>query len=64
MFGSPVRVGFQGAGQGSRQPAGGSDGPVERLDQQTDREARLKAYRAKDQALDAVAEALDLELLD
>jgi hypothetical protein len=40
------------------------EGSPKRLDQQSERDQRLAAYRSKDQALDAVAEALDLELLD
>ncbi len=36
----------------------------QRLDQRGDREGRLQAYRAKDQALDTAAELLDLELTD
>ena len=35
-----------------------------RLSRQTDRDERLKQYRAKDPTLDAVAEAFDLELLE
>jgi DNA polymerase-3 subunit gamma/tau len=35
-----------------------------RLDERTDRAERLRRYRAKDPALDAMADALDLELLD
>ncbi|MDH3495252.1 MAG: DNA polymerase III subunit gamma/tau [Gemmatimonadota bacterium] len=65
VFGAPARVTFRA---GARARAGGASGPAgsggQRLDQQTDRAQRLKAYRAKDQALDAVADALDLELLD
>jgi DNA polymerase-3 subunit gamma/tau len=63
VMGSPVRITFRA--EGSRQaesPASGATG--RRLDQQSDRDQRLKTYRAKDQGLDAVAEALDLELLD
>jgi hypothetical protein len=51
--------------------AGGADSagsppppPPARLDQASDRAERLRSYRTKDQALDAVAETLDLELLD
>ena len=39
-------------------------GSGKRLDRRTDAEERLKTYRSKDPALDAAAEALDLELLD
>ena len=42
----------------------GEGSPVRRLDQRADRRQRLEAYRKKDQALDAVAESLDLELLE
>ncbi len=42
----------------------GEGSPVQRLDQHTDRRQRLEVYRKKDQALDAVAESLDLELLE
>jgi DNA polymerase-3 subunit gamma/tau len=35
-----------------------------RLDEDTDRDERLRLYRSKDPALDAVADALDLELLE
>jgi DNA polymerase-3 subunit gamma/tau len=45
-------------------PKAGSETAGRRLDSAGDREQRLKAYRAKDQALDAVADALDLELLE
>ena len=63
-FATAVRAIFQPAG-GARGPDGAaSAGVVRRLDQQSERDQRLRAYRAKDQALDAVAEALDLELLD
>jgi DNA polymerase-3 subunit gamma/tau len=63
-LGAPVRVVLCPA-DGERGPAGGAGGgAARRLDQQSDRDQRLRAYRAKDQALDAAAEALDLELLD
>jgi hypothetical protein len=35
-----------------------------RLDDTSDREERLRLYRRKDPALDAAADALDLELLE
>jgi hypothetical protein len=35
-----------------------------RLDREGDRGERLKGYRAKDPSLDAMADALDLELLE
>jgi hypothetical protein len=58
-----VRVTFR-AGSPDQAQAPPSGGPGRRLDQQGERDQRLKAYRSKDQGLDAVAEALDLELLD
>jgi DNA polymerase-3 subunit gamma/tau len=61
---APVRVVFQAAGADRSAERGVSAGPARRLDQQGERDQRLLAYRAKDQALDAAAEALDLELLD
>ncbi len=48
-------------------PPGGDDQPPEgprRLDEEANRAERLRQYRAKDEALDAVADALDLELLE
>jgi DNA polymerase-3 subunit gamma/tau len=62
VFGARLRVAFRPAGSGAGRAAGGTEG--RRLDPQADRGERLKAYRAKDRALDAMAEALDLELLD
>ena len=38
--------------------------PPRRLDRGTDREERLRRYRKKDPALDAIAEALDLEVIE
>jgi len=62
VFGARLRVAYKPAGPGAvaepRTPEG------RRLDPQADRGERLKAYRAKDQALDVMADALDLELLD
>jgi DNA polymerase-3 subunit gamma/tau len=63
VAGSVVRVTFRPEAQGAGQSAP-SGGGGRRLDQQADRDQRLAAYRSKDQALDAVAESLDLELLD
>ncbi|MDH4350394.1 MAG: hypothetical protein OEW56_04520, partial [Gemmatimonadota bacterium] len=62
VFGTRLSVTYRGAAE----PASAAAGPPEskRLDQHSDRGERLKAYRAKDQALDAMADALDLELLD
>lgn len=45
-------------------PEGGAKPAPERLDQNRDRETRLKAYRARDKALDAAAESMDLELIE
>jgi len=53
-----------GVAPGPTATPAGPGGAAKRLDQHGDRDHRLQAYRAKDQALDAVAEALDLELLD
>ena len=64
VFGARLRVQFvpaNGAGEGGKQ---GRGKVPQRLDQHADRGERLKAYRAKDQALDALADAMDLELLD
>jgi DNA polymerase-3 subunit gamma/tau len=64
VFGAELRVRYIPAtgpdAAGTGVPGTGS----QRLDQRTDRGERLKAYRAKDQALDAMVEGLDLELLD
>jgi DNA polymerase III subunit gamma/tau len=62
VFGARLRVSYRPAGAGAAGEA--KPGEPRRLDQQADRGERLKAYRAKDQALDAMADALDLELLD
>jgi DNA polymerase-3 subunit gamma/tau len=63
VAGVAVRVVLRSGGpQGGQTPP--SEGAPRRLDQQSERDQRLAAYRSKDQALDAVAEALDLELLD
>jgi DNA polymerase-3 subunit gamma/tau len=46
-------------------PAGGGEAASpKRLNGDSDRQKRLEAYRQKDPALDAAADALDLELLD
>ncbi len=45
-------------------PSGTESRDAQRLDAGADKEERLKSYRSKDKALDAVAEALDLELTD
>jgi hypothetical protein len=59
VFGARLRVSYGSAPGAPARPSQGR-----RLDQQADRDQRLKAYRAKDQALDAIAEGLDLELLE
>ncbi len=60
VVGRRVRTTFRSAKSGAP-PAGG---PGRRLDDTADRERRLRLYREKDPALDAAAEALDLELLE
>ena len=62
VFGARLRVAYRPVGAGGEAPPPATEG--RRRDAQTDRGERLKAYRAKDQALDAMADALDLELLD
>jgi DNA polymerase-3 subunit gamma/tau len=62
VFGARLRVAYRPVGAGAEAPPPATEG--RRRDAQTDRGERLKAYRAKDQALDAMADALDLELLD
>jgi hypothetical protein len=64
VFGAALRVRYIPATGPEEAGAGDRSTGSQRLDQRTDRGERLKAYRAKDQALDAMAEALDLELLD
>jgi hypothetical protein len=61
VVGSRVHVAYESAPKPDevRLPA-----EPQRLDRDTDREARLRHYRQKDPALDAVADALDLELLE
>ena len=62
VMGTIVQVVYQTVGRG------GSDAVTpaepERMDRNRDREERLRTYRSKDAALDAMAEALDLELLE
>ena len=60
VLGSPLGVVVRPAGPAA--PSGG--GEPRRLNRDLEREERLQRYRAKDAALDAAAEALDLELLD
>jgi hypothetical protein len=62
VFGAPLRVVYRAPADTHE-----ADAPVvegRRLDAEADRNGRLKAYRAQDQALDVVADLLDLELLD
>ena len=61
VTGHRVPVSLQEAGA---EPSGASGREPRRLDDGTDREKRLHHYREKDPALDAAAEALDLELLE
>lgn len=60
VIGQRVRTTFRSA----ESPSTTSTPPGRRLDDSTDRERRLQHYREKDPALDAAAEALDLELLE
>jgi DNA polymerase-3 subunit gamma/tau len=62
VFGARLRVAYRPAGAGTEAAPPATE--TRRRDQQADRGERLKAYRAKDQALDTMADALDLELLD
>ncbi len=63
-FGAPIHVAFAPApGPAGAGPAPEAPAP-KRLDTQSDRVERLRAYRQRDQALDALADPLDLELLD
>jgi DNA polymerase III subunit gamma/tau len=64
VFGAELRVRYIPATGSEAAGTANREGGPPRLDQRTDRGERLKAYRAKDQALDAMADALDLELLD
>jgi len=61
VLGSAVDVAYRSASQPAATP---SPAEPKRLDREGDREERLRQYRAKDGSLDAVADALDLELLD
>ena len=59
VVGEAMRVIFQpeeSANEGATEPR--------RRDQRSDRDERLRRYRDRDKALDAAADALDLELLD
>ena len=61
VTGHRVSVTLQAAGA---EPAPETAREARRLDRDADREKRLRHYREKDPALDAAAEALDLELLE
>lgn len=61
VFRRPVVVACRAAAGSSSDATPRSPG---RLSEETDREERLRHYRSQDPALDAVAEALDLELLE
>jgi DNA polymerase-3 subunit gamma/tau len=61
VVGRRVRTTFRSAGS---EPSTSATPQVRRLDDASDREQRLRLYREKDPALDAAAEALDLELLE
>jgi DNA polymerase III subunit gamma/tau len=64
VFGVKLRVALQGSKPAGGPKAAAASNEPRRLDAETDREERLKAYRAQDQALDVAADVLDLELLD
>jgi hypothetical protein len=57
---SPLRVQFKSAGDSGQVVSG----PPRRLDRSAEQQERLKQYREKDPALDAIAEALDLEVIE
>jgi hypothetical protein len=61
VVGKSVRIVYRAAAE--QRPQAPAPEP-KRLDRDGDRDERLKHYRAKDGSLDAVADALDLELLD
>lgn len=58
VLGASLRLMVRAAGGGE------SGDEPRRLNQQTDREERLRSRRARDPALDSVADAMDLELLE
>ncbi len=60
VTGRPATVRYRPVGEGR---TAASEAP-RRLDRDADRDERLRIYRTRDQSLDAVAEALDLELLE
>ncbi len=57
---SSVRVQFKSAGDSGQVESG----PPRRLDRGAEQQERLKQYRDRDPALDAIAEALDLEVIE
>ncbi len=57
---SPVRVQFKSAGHSGQVELG----QPRRLDRSAEQQERLKRYREKDPSLDAIAEALDLEVIE
>ena len=61
VMGAKVRVQYRPA---ARPAAERTREEPKRLDRESDRQERLRVYRSKDAALDAVADALDLELLE
>ena len=61
VVGKSVRIVYRATAEQRAQPPAAEP---KRLDRDGDRDERLKHYRAKDGSLDAVADALDLELLD
>jgi DNA polymerase-3 subunit gamma/tau len=64
VLAAEMRLVFRPVGGARNEQTSEVGGPARRLDQQAARDQRLQAYRAKDQALDAIVDALDLELLD
>jgi hypothetical protein len=62
VMGTTVQVVYQAVGRGETDAVAPAE--PKRMDRNRDREERLRAYRSKDAALDAMAEALDLELLE
>ena len=61
VTGQRVRVVYR---TGSGGEGGAAPAEVQRLDRDADREERLHMFRSRDAALDALADALDLELLE
>ncbi len=64
FFGQPLRVAYAPAAGAANDAPAPPQATQQRLDRDLDRKERLRAYRQKDAALDAVADALDLELLE